>query len=137
MAYLFTTISFRCHSFKLTSIYDILLMYRGGLEPSAVKGKKMFMINPHSPETCNSMRKCRCSNFFILSQHKVNNCLTTISIFHRTRTNNSKICMEPQKTLNSQSSLKKQKQSWRHHNSKFKALLQSCSHQNSMILAQK
>lgn len=44
MDYLFTTISFRYHSFKLTSIYDILIIYRGGLEPSAMKGKKMFMI---------------------------------------------------------------------------------------------
>jgi len=34
--------------------------------------------------------------------------------------NNLKICMEPQKTPNSQSNLKKEKQSWRHHNLDFK-----------------
>ena len=44
--------------------------------------------------------------------------------------------MEPQKTLNSQSSPEKGKQNWRHHDSRFQTLLQSCSHQDSMILAQ-
>ena len=34
-------------------------------------------------------------------------------IFHRTRTKNFTICMETQKTLNSQSNLKKENQSWR------------------------
>ena len=29
-------------------------------------------------------------------------------------TNNPKLCMEPQKTLNSQSNLEKEEQSWRH-----------------------
>ena len=34
-------------------------------------------------------------------------------VFHRTRTRNFTICMEAQKTQNSQSNLKKEKQSWR------------------------
>ena len=51
--------------------------------------------------------------------------------------NNPKICMEPQKTPNSQSNLEKEKQSWRHHNSALQAVLQSCSDQNSMVLTQK
>ena len=33
--------------------------------------------------------------------------------FHKTRTNNLKICMETQKTPNSQSSLEKEKESWK------------------------
>ena len=37
----------------------------------------------------------------------------TNGIFHRTRTNNSTICMETQKTLNSQSNLEKGEESWR------------------------
>ena len=37
--------------------------------------------------------------------------------------------MEPQKTPNSQSNLDKEEQSWRHHASRFKALLQSYSNQ--------
>ena len=34
-------------------------------------------------------------------------------VFHRTRTNNFTICMEIQKTVNSQSNLKKEKWNWR------------------------
>jgi len=36
---------------------------------------------------------------------------------------NPKIHMEPQKTLNSQSGPEKKEQNWRHHNSRFQALL--------------
>lgn len=45
--------------------------------------------------------------------------------FHRDRTNNAKICMEPQKTPSSQSNLEKEKQSWRHHSPWFQIILQS------------
>ena len=38
---------------------------------------------------------------------------TTTGIFHRTSAKNFTICMETQKTLNSQSNLEKEKQSWR------------------------
>ena len=38
---------------------------------------------------------------------------TTTDIFHRTRTKNFTICMETQKTLNSQSNLENEKWSWR------------------------
>ena len=44
--------------------------------------------------------------------------------------------MEPEKTLNSQSDLEKENQSRRHHNPGLQALLQSCNHQDSMVLAQ-
>ena len=51
----------------------------------------------------------------------------TNNIFHRIRTNNTKICLEPQKTPNSQSSLEKEKWNGRHHNSRliyiFKAVV--------------
>ena len=45
--------------------------------------------------------------------------------------------MEPQKTLNKQRNLEEEKQSWRHHNSRLQDILQSYSHQNSMVVAQK
>ena len=61
----------------------------------------------------------------------------TNGIFHRTRTKNLKICMETQKTPNSQSNLEKEKQSWRNQAPWFQTILQSYSHQNSVILAQK
>ena len=44
--------------------------------------------------------------------------------------------MEPEKTLNSQSNLEKENQSWRHHNPRLQDILQNCSHQDSMVLAQ-
>ena len=45
--------------------------------------------------------------------------------------------MEPQKTPNSQSDVEKEKQSWKHHNSRLQVILQSYSDQDSKVLAQK
>jgi len=59
------------------------------------------------------------------------------AFFYRTRTNNTKISMESHKSLNSQSNLEKEQQSWRHHNSGLQVILQSCSDQHSMVLPQK
>ena len=61
----------------------------------------------------------------------------TNGIFHRTRTNNFTIHMETQKTLNSQSSLEKEEWSCRNQPSRLHIILQSFSHQDSMVLAQK
>ena len=44
--------------------------------------------------------------------------------------------MEPETILNSQSDLKKENQMRRHHNPRLQAMLQSCNHQDSMVLAQ-
>ena len=59
------------------------------------------------------------------------------SILHRARTNNLKICMEPEKTPNSQSDLEKENHSKRHHDPRLQAILKSCNHQDSIVLAQK
>ena len=45
--------------------------------------------------------------------------------------------METQKTPNSQSSLEKEEWSWRNQHSSLQIILQSYSHQDSMLLAQK
>ena len=45
--------------------------------------------------------------------------------------------MEPEKALNRQVTAEKEKQSWGHHNVGFQAVLQSCDHKDSMVLAQK
>ena len=60
----------------------------------------------------------------------------TNSILHRARTNNFTICMEIQKTLNSQSYLEKEEWNWRNQPTWLQALLQSHSYQDSMVLAQ-
>ena len=46
-------------------------------------------------------------------QIQCNPCQATSGIFHRARTNNFTICMEIQKTLNSQSNLEKEEWNWR------------------------
>ena len=57
--------------------------------------------------------------------------------FHRTRTNNPNIYMEPQKTENRQSNAEKQKPSRRHQSPRLQEILQSHSHQNSVVLVAK
>ena len=51
----------------------------------------------------------------------------TNGIFHRTRTNNFTICMEIQKTSNSQSNLEKEERNWRNQPVWLQTLLQSQS----------
>ena len=62
---------------------------------------------------------------------------TTTGIFHRTRIKNFTICMETQKTPNSQSNLEKEKRSWRNQAPRLQTTLQCYSHQDSMVLPQK
>ena len=61
----------------------------------------------------------------------------TSGIFHRARTNNFTICMEIQKTSNSQSNLVKEEWTLRNQPAWLQAMLQSFSHQDSMVLAQR
>ena len=61
----------------------------------------------------------------------------THTIFHKTRTNNPKIYMEPQKTQNRQSNSEKQKPSRRHNSPRRQEILQSHSRQNSVVLVSK
>ena len=61
----------------------------------------------------------------------------TNGIFHRTRMKNFTFHMETQNTLNRQSSLVKEEWSWRDQPSWLQVILQSYSHQDSMVLAQK
>ena len=61
----------------------------------------------------------------------------TNGIFHRTRINNFTICMEIQKTSNSQSNLKKEEWNWKNKHTWLQTILQSYSHQDRMVLAQR
>ena len=61
----------------------------------------------------------------------------TQDIFHRTRTNNPNIYMEPQKTQNHQSNPEKQKPSRGHNSPRLQEILQSHRHQNSVVLVSK
>ena len=55
----------------------------------------------------------------------------------RVGTNHLKVCVESQRTLNSQGDIEKENQSRGHHNAGFQVVLQNCDHQDSMALAQK
>ena len=86
----------------------------------------------------------RCSqnafSIFVIHQNNSYGCRYSIlsgHIFHRARTNNFTICMEIQKNLNSQSNLEKEEWNWRSQPAWFKTILQSYSHQDSMVLAQR
>ena len=57
--------------------------------------------------------------------------------FQRTRTNNFTVCMEIQKTSNSQSNLQKEEWNLRNQPAGLQTILQSYSHQDSMVLAQR
>ena len=69
-----------------------------------------------------------CENFYTTQsslQIQCNPYQITNGIFYRTRTKNLKICMETQKTLNSQSSLEGKKWSWRNQTPWLQTILQS------------
>ena len=60
----------------------------------------------------------------------------TNGIFHNTRTKKFTICIEIQKTRNSQRNPEKQKQSWRNQAPWLQTILQSYGKQDSMVLTQ-
>ena len=84
--------------------------------------------NQHCENDCTTQSKL---------QIQCNPYQTTNGIFHRTGTKNFTICMETQKTPNSQSNLEKEKRSWRNQAPRLQTILQSYSHQDNMVLTQK
>ena len=84
--------------------------------------KKQYCENDYTTK-CNLQAQC--------DPYQISN-----GIFHITRMKNVTIHMEIQMTPNSQSSLEKE-WSWRNQPSWLQIILQSYSHRNSMVLAQK
>ena len=60
-----------------------------------------------------------------------------MGFLQRVGTNNLKICVESEKIPNSQGNIEKENQSRWHHNAGNQVVLQSCGHQDSVVLAQK
>ena len=85
------------------------------------------------------LEKAHCKNGHTTQsnlQIQCNPSQNTHDILHRTRTNYPKISMEQQKTQNHQSNPEKQKPSRRHNSPRLQEILQSHSHQNSVVLYQ-
>ena len=78
-----------------------------------------------------------CENNYTTKHNQYDPYQISSGIFHWTRTKNFTIHMETQKTLKSQSSLEKEKWSWRNQPFWLQIILQSYSHQDNMTLAQK
>ena len=82
-------------------------------------------------------KKKYCLNAYAIQSNRNIQCNpyeNTINFLYRVGTNNPKICMEPEKTLNSQRNVEKENQNGWYHNSRLQALLQSCNHQDSLVL---
>ena len=60
-----------------------------------------------------------------------------MDFLQRVGTHHLRICVESEKTLNSQGNIEKEIQSQGHHNARFQVVLQSCDHQDSVVLSQK
>ena len=82
----------------------------------------------------NLVGKRKCTSMQSLSNYPFDN---DNDIFHRTRKNNPKFHMEPQKTRNCQSNPEEQKPIRRHHSPTVQAILQSHSHPDSVVLVPK
>ena len=60
-----------------------------------------------------------------------------MDFLQRVGTNHLQICVESEKTPNRQGNIEKENQSQGHHNAGFQIVLQSCDHQDTVVLAQK
>ena len=94
--------------------------------------ERYFMFLGRKNQYCENDYTTKCSLQIQCDPYQITN-----GIYHRTRTENFTIHIKTQKTLNSQSSLEKEEWSWRNQSSWLQIRLQSYSHQDNMVLAQK
>ena len=94
--------------------------------------ERYSMFLDRKNQYCENDYTTKCSLQIQFNYYQINN-----GIFHRTRPKNLTIPMETKKTPNIQRSLEKEEWSWRNQPSWLQIILQSCSHQDSIVLAQK
>ena len=93
--------------------------------------ERYSMLLGRKNQYCENDYTSKCNLQIQCDPYEITNC-----IFHRTRKKKFTIHMETQNTPNSQSSLEKE-WSWRNQPSWLQIILETYSHQESMILAQK
>ena len=93
--------------------------------------KRYSMFLGRKTQYCENDYTTKCNILIQCDPYQITN-----YIFHRDRTKYFTIHMETQKTLNSQSTLEKE-WSWKNQQSWLQIILQSYSHQDSVVLAQK
>ena len=93
--------------------------------------EKYSMFLDRKNQLCENDYTTKCNLQIQCNPYQITN-----GIFHKIRTKNFTVHMETQKTLNSQSSLEKEKWSWRNQPSWLHIILQSYS-QDSTVLAHK
>ena len=87
---------------------------------------------------CSWMKNKYCENVYATQGNlhiQCNPYQNTMNFLHRVGTNNLKICVETEKTLKSQGNIEKENQCQGYYNAGFQAVLQSCDHQDSVVLA--
>ena len=94
--------------------------------------QRYFMFLGRKNQYCENDYTTKCNLQIQWDPYQITN-----GIFHRTRTKNFTIHMETQKTLTSQSSFEKEEWNWRNQALWLQITLQSYSHQDSMVWAQK
>ena len=92
----------------------------------------MFHVPRLEVSYCENDNTTKCNLHIQFSSYQI-----TSDIFHWTITKYFTFCRETQRTLNNQSNLEIKEWSWRNRPSWLQTILQSYSHQDSMVLAQK
>ena len=90
-----------------------------------------------NPLQCYCLENPRDEGAWYAAVYGVAQSRTRLKWLGSSRTNNFTICMEIQKASNSKSNLEKEEWNWRSQPVWLQTILQSCSHQDSMVLVQR
>ena len=130
-------ISFRMDWLDLSRVFSNTTVQKHQFFDSQPSSQSSSLIHDHW-KTIALTRRTSVGKVMSLLLNMLSNVIPIkLPVFHRTRINNPKIYMKPQKTQNCQGKPKEKEHSWRHNPPRLQIVLQSDSNQNSVVLAQK